>query len=321
MSEAKLAWPYPGLSPTAVPHGCTVQPHSRVQPRAAGRQTDINQIKSRLLVVPRGQKALRLQGGAPPSPYPWRAPWNAFRDAGHAANLARANAWPYVPGPETPARSGATRPRQGADPCASCSIPVDNGLLGRSCGLLGYGPQAHRVPRLGLRRRWRHAPLGPEDSGPLVDEPPPQQGLGGDDGGLEAHVDLNGPGLPVSARFLGDCEFHCEVGLGPRGPYPCSLACIRYAVIFLVAMAAIMSYAAAELSPSLGGTRHRVQIALLVAVSGSAGSLVRRELAARPSGAAPGDRSVGGDESEKQAVSVPTAASRMAGCSSLVLAR
>ena len=52
----------------AVPHSCTAK-YSRVGP---GCQTDINQVQGRLLVVPRGQKALRPQSGAPPSPFRMR---------------------------------------------------------------------------------------------------------------------------------------------------------------------------------------------------------------------------------------------------------
>ena len=48
---------------TAVPHSRTVE-YSRAVP---GRQTDINRIQGRLLVVPREQKVFRPQGGAPPS--------------------------------------------------------------------------------------------------------------------------------------------------------------------------------------------------------------------------------------------------------------
>jgi len=85
-------------------------------------------------------------------------------------------------------------------------------------------------------------------------------------------------------------------------------------------MAAMMSSAAAELSPGLGGTKHRAQMAPLMTASGSAGSPVGNWMHA-PALLLPGIGSLRADESEKQVASVPTAASRMVRCKSLVLTR
>ena len=81
-------------------------------------------------------------------------------------------------------------------------------------------------------------------------------------------------------------------------------------VTSLVAIAAMLSSAAAELSPSLGGTTYRAQITPLMNATGSAGSPVEIRMHT-PAQLLPGIGPLRADESEKQAASLPPAASRM----------